>query len=148
MGHASADEAADLAAWVGFYKQHRNLLHTGTVINADHQDPAIWISGVVSPDQSQALFGVVALRRSDTWPPGPVLLPGLDPDRSYRLEVIDPSRPDRAWRPAQLPEWVENTQVVPGLVLAQAGVQLISLRPESSYLISVTAVPAAAKGAM
>jgi alpha-galactosidase len=134
------EETADLAAWVRFYKQHRGLLHTGTVVNADHPDPAIWISGVVSPDRSRALFGVAALRRSDTWPPGPVRLPGLDPDRGYRIEVAGPSPSDQAWRPSELPDWVKDAQVVPGLVLAQAGVQLIALRPESGYLISATAV--------
>ena len=69
-------------ARVRFYKRHRGLLHTGTVVNADHPDPAIWISGVVSPDRSRAL-----------------------------------------------PDWVKDTQVVPGLVLAQAGFSFIALRP-------------------
>ena len=140
LRNTGEEETADLAAWLRFYKQHRDLLHTGTVVNADHPDPAIWISGVVSTDRSRALFGVAALRRSDTWPPGPVLLPGLDPDRSYRIEVAGPSRPDQVWRSSELPDWVEGAQVVPGLVLAQAGVQLIALRPESGYLISATAV--------
>lgn len=132
------EETADLAGWIEFHKRHRDLLHTGTVVNADHPDPAIWISGVVAPDRSRALFGVAALRRSATWPPGPVQLPGLDPDRRYRIEVAERSLPDRA-RASQLPEWVLDAQVVSGQVLQRAGVQLIALQPESSYLISVTA---------
>src|SRR3546814_4650958 len=39
LARATADETRDLAAWVEFYKRHRDLLHTGDLVRADGSDP-------------------------------------------------------------------------------------------------------------
>ena len=66
---ASQDELARLQQWVGLYRQHRDLLHHGDVVVADHPDPAIWVHGVVAKDRREAIFGIEAVDRSTTWPP-------------------------------------------------------------------------------
>ena len=98
-------ELDELTRWVALHKQVRGLLHSGVVVNADHPDPAIWISGVIAQDAREALFEVTAIKRSVTWPPGRARLPGLDPQTLYdvQVEAISmadlgecPSRPGRA----------------------------------------------------
>jgi alpha-galactosidase len=93
------------------------LLHSGTVVNADHPDPDIWISGVAASDGSEALYGVTAIRRSVTWPPGRVLLPGLDPDRTYQVQVEPISWSGLA--EVSIPVWVLDGLELTGRVLSR-----------------------------
>jgi alpha-galactosidase len=122
-----------LARWVEFHKQVRGLLHTGTVVNADHPDPAIWASGVVSQDQREALFGITAVSRSITWPPGRMRLPGLEADRVYSVSVepISAGAMDQRLRP----EWTRSEVKLTGRILARTGVELLPIPPEHSYLV-------------
>ena len=48
LTRATAEERADLAAWVGLYKRFRGLLHSGRSVNLDHPDPALLVRGVVA----------------------------------------------------------------------------------------------------
>jgi len=138
LTRASEAELAELGDWIAFYKAHRGLLHTGDVVRGDHPDPAVWLNGVVAADRSEALYAVTAVDRSDTWPPGRVRLPGLDPDRTYRVAPAGPG--------ADLPElwshpaWWAAGCVLTGRVLAQVGVQVPPLRPETLALIHARAV--------
>jgi alpha-galactosidase len=132
-------ELTELGEWVAFHKQVRGLLHSGTVVNADHPDTAIWVSGVVAADASEALYGVTAVRRSVTWPPGRVRLPGLDPDRTYRVRVEPISQSALTY--VHLPSWVKAGGVdLTGRVLASAGIEILPIHPEHSYLLRLTSV--------
>ena len=109
---ASQDELARLRQWVGLYRQHRDLLHNGDVVVADHPDPAIWVHGVVAQDRREAIFGIEAVDRSTTWPPGRVRLPGLEPDRRYRLTPLPPA--DRYPGANQFPGWWDGGVTMSG----------------------------------
>ncbi|ENB28711.1 alpha-galactosidase domain protein, partial [Escherichia coli BCE008_MS-01] len=52
-------------------------------------DAATQVQGVVSPDQSQALFLVSQLAMPDHPLPGALRFPGLAPQARYRLRVVD-----------------------------------------------------------
>ncbi len=133
-----ADELAELGRWVGLHKQLRRLLHSGTVVHADHPDPAITLHGVVAVDQAEAVFAVTALARSTTWPPGPARLPGLDPERRYAAR-LEPALDERLLsRPT--PVWMDDGVVLSGQVLATSGLELAPMHPEQSYLLLLTAV--------
>lgn|GEM_PF-2561391 len=121
------------------YKRSRDLLHHGTVVVADHPDPAIWVHGVVAPDQSEAIYGVEAVSRSTTWPPGRVRLPGLHPDRRYRVGPLPPG--DRYPRANQLPDWWVGGVTMSGRVLDTVGVKIPAMYPEYLHLIRATEVP-------
>ncbi|WP_203919460.1 alpha-galactosidase [Rugosimonospora africana] len=129
----SPEEFAQLAAWVAFYREHRHLLHGGTVVNADHPDDAIWVSGVVSPDHREAWYGVATLRRSVTWPPGPARLPGLAEEVRYVATLPDGIQPAATGMP--LPEWTRAPRAMTGAVLGRAGVALPRLLPETGQVI-------------
>ncbi len=134
---ASAADLSRLRRWVDAYKQHRKLLHSGDVVVADHPDIAVWVQGVVSKDRSEAIFGVVTVDRSTTWPPGRVRLPGLDPERRYQLTPLPPA--DRYPGAVQLPAWWEGAVTLSGRVLAHVGVQIPAMFPEYAHLIRASA---------
>jgi len=85
-------------------------------VRADLPDPAFALHGVVAADKSEALFCFVALATSASERPGAVRLPGLDPDRRYRV----------------------NDLTLTGRALAQAGLQMPLLDPEQALLIEVS----------
>ena len=72
------------------------MLHTGTVVHADHPDPAATVSGIVAADRGAALFSYVQQTTGATDHPAPIRLCGLDPERRY---LADCSRAGRAGRP-------------------------------------------------
>jgi alpha-galactosidase len=83
-----AADLAELKGWIAFHKRHRELLHSGTVVNADTDGLAV--HGVVAEDQSRALFSVTLLERSMVWPLELIPFPGLAPDRNYRPRLVSP----------------------------------------------------------
>lgn len=134
---ASDSDRGAVATWVSLHKELRTLLHTGRVVVADHPDPAIWVNGVVAADGTDAVYGIVTVDRSVTWPPGRVRLPGLDPNRRYQLSPVYPA--DFYPEAAHVPEWWDKGLRLPGQVLATAGVQIPSMFPQYLHLIRATA---------
>jgi alpha-galactosidase len=130
---ASDEDLEQVAAWVRLYRDLRGLLHTGTVVVGDHPDPAVWVSGVVAGDGADAVFQIVTVGRSLTWPPGRVRLPGLDPDRRYRLSPLEPAA--HSGDPAREPPWWSVGAVLTGRLLGTVGVQVPALQPERLVLL-------------
>ncbi|WP_254185208.1 alpha-galactosidase [Nocardioides panacis] len=141
LAAAGPEERARLRAWVAAHRSLRDLLHTGTVVHADHDDPALWVHGVVAPDRGRAVYALVQTATSVQAPAGVVRLPGLDPDATYRLAPLAPG--DRVEGPATspLPWWPTGVEL-PGRVLGSAGVQAPTLHPERLVLVQATRTPA------
>ncbi|MFI9010107.1 alpha-galactosidase [Actinosynnema sp. NPDC053489] len=139
---ASEEDLARLRAWVALYKELRPLLHTGVSVHGDHPDPAVEVHGVVAEDGSDAVFAIVALATSASYPPGPVRLPGLSPDTRYHVRPLPPGDvPDGNadnWG-VRLPWWRDGV-TLPGRALSTAGVQAPVLHPERLVLVRATAV--------
>lgn len=131
---ATPAERAELAEWVALHKRHRRLLHTGRVVRVDQPDPALHVHGVVAADRSEALFAVVTTATTVWSPPGPIRLPGLDPEASYRVTPLthDVERHGPGRRTA--PWWATGT-VLTGRTLAVVGVQAPAQQPERSALV-------------
>jgi alpha-galactosidase len=138
---ATDRERAELAAWVAFYKQVRELVHTGTVVRAAPYDPSFAVHGVVAPDRSDALFALVQLTTPETSVPGVVRLPGLDPARRYRVR-LQPPGDTPAVRGLRPPAWLADGVTLPGAVLEHVGVAAPALFPEQLLLVRAEAVPA------
>ncbi|WP_240796726.1 alpha-galactosidase [Streptomyces sp. RFCAC02] len=139
----SADPAdvARLREWVTLYKDLRGLLHTGTSVHADHADPAYEVHGVVADDLSDAVYAVVAHGTSEMYPPGPLRLPGLDPEAVYHVRPLPPGDvPDgnaHRWG-VPLPWWTPEGVHLPGRALEAAGLQAPVLFPERLILLRAT----------
>jgi alpha-galactosidase len=131
------DERAQLRAAIAVFKRLRGLLHSGEVVRADHPDPAALVHGVVG--EGEALFTYVQLTTSACELPGPVRLPGLTPDRSYRVTPLTLAG-GPAITSAQPPLWLADGEItLTGRALGSAGLQLPALAPEQALLLHLTA---------
>jgi len=140
ISSATPEERDALAGAIAFYKEARGLLHGGDVVRADHPDPFALVHGVVARDRSEALFCLVQLATSAEAVPGRVRLPGLDPERRYRVAVVEPAGAPSTMARAEPPWTDDKAAVLSGRVLAHVGVQPPILRPEQAWLLRLEAV--------
>ncbi len=124
-----------LKAGIALHKQHRNLLHTGDFHRLD--TPAhVNAIGVVAPDQSEALFSWCNLTGHRETLPGRMFFVGLDPKRTYRVNIIWPS----PVRSRTSPSIVEAAKLdgdgitVPGEALMHMGLQIPLMNPETCLI--------------
>jgi alpha-galactosidase len=134
-------EKKAVAGWIDTYKTHRALLHSGDVVRADPSDPARWVHGVVAADASAALFAVVAMAAAHDAVPAPALLPGLDPERSYRVEPLKLGAWPRTVQDAMPPWWERGGVTMSGRMLAAVGIPMPLLAPEQALVLRVEALP-------
>ncbi|WP_433303627.1 alpha-galactosidase [Actinoplanes sp. CA-030573] len=135
-------EVERLAAWVRLYRELRGLLHSGTVVRADHPDPALWVHGVVAADRSEAVYALVAMTTGVVSPPGRVRLPGLEPDAVYRLAPLAPGDQPQGPTRHALRWWADGVELT-GRMLAVTGVQAPVQFPERLVLVraSLASIP-------
>jgi alpha-galactosidase len=138
MTTVTDDERAEVAAWVALHRELRPLLHHGRQVRADSPDPTLHLEGVVAADGTDALFRLVSLAHSPTWPAAPVVLPGLDPSRTYDVRLQPPGDAP-AGDPAG-PAWMRSGVRLPGRVLAEVGVQPPLIAAEDLVLVRAQAV--------
>ena len=136
---ATAEDLRTLTAWVAYYKDVRGLIHTGTTVRRALEGGDLWLHGAVSPERDRALYEVVLRERHVTWPLGRVRLPGLHPDREYRVTVGGPGALP-AYDPRVHPSWYRGGTVLTGAVLNEIGVHVPALDPDTSVLIDVEVV--------
>jgi alpha-galactosidase len=135
----SPEERSELAAWVGLYKEIRDLVGSGSVVRGDHPDPGLLVTGVVSPDRSEGVFVVATVATSQTHVPVPVRLPGLDSSRRYEVRQI---ASDQGGPQVDLAaSWLDGGPlVVSGAILGAAGVRLPVMAPESARVLRLRSV--------
>ncbi|MHA6522822.1 alpha-galactosidase [Tessaracoccus sp. G1721] len=163
LRQASESELEELTEWVAFHKEHRSLLHGGDLVRLDFPDESLTATGVVAPDRSRAIFSYAAVSTSVTSLRGRLRMPGLDPKRRYRVSpalvgrVPSGLRPPSWWgvkrdmttetvdlthgRPPKLVPVADQAGVVlPGSVLASAGLMEASVHPDHALIYLVEAV--------
>jgi len=137
---AGEADQASLTQLIADHKRLRSLLHTGTVVNADHPDPAATVHGVVATDRSAAVFCYAQLTMSLPEIPAPAILVGLDPDRTYRVVPLMPVGPSALVERVP-PPWLSAGEVtLTGRMLSTVGLPMPVLRPEQALLLEVSAV--------
>ena len=161
LAQATESELAGLAEWIAFYRERRDLLHGGDLVRMDDVDPTLWVSGVIAPDRTRALYSLAYLGRSSEGPLGRITLRGLDPDRRYRVRPLALGDPAGGYR---VPPWFAGAATVPtgtdgvtplsralapddvegvvlsGRALATAGLAAPLSYPDRVWLLDVTAV--------
>ena len=90
LTEASADDLAELGGWIALYKRHRALIHAGRMVRIDTPDDTAWMYGVVAADRSAALMSYVQLDEPVNDQPAALRVPGLDPQRRYRVTEVTP----------------------------------------------------------
>lgn len=134
---SSLDEAAmdEVREWVSLHKSLRPLLHSGEVVRADLPDPAMQVEGVVADSRGDAVYRVALLDFPLTEPAGRITLPGLDPDRVYRVELLVPRH--AAW--PESPEWVKGVDLS-GRALEEVGLIAPRMPVDSLAIVRATAL--------
>jgi alpha-galactosidase len=132
---ASPAELAELADWIEFHKQHRELLHGGRVVRLDHPDETLVMHGVVAPDQSEAIYCHAVAACGAVVSPGRIRFPGLDPVRRYRVEPMLTRHLPAGTQPAAWWPGIEMS----GALLDTAGLMAPLLRPEHAVIYHVAA---------
>jgi alpha-galactosidase len=164
LAEASTDELTELAEWISFYKEHRELLMAGDLVRMDVASDELIVHGVIAPDRSRAIFAMVTMASSTASVGPPLRLRGLDPDRRYRLRpvIVGPApsglAPPRWWGgdfrapdPAQdgAPGYGHNHRpwgvefpgaVFSGAALAQVGVAAPIVHPDQAVLLRADAI--------
>ena len=126
---------------IDLHKKHRALLHNGDVFRLDSA-PQLIASGVIARDKSEALYSVAYVASDAKVLPGRFQFTGLDPQRSYRLQLIWPSD----WQAIKGPSAIETLDlngegaIFSGAALVHGGLQLPHAFPETCLLFYVAAV--------
>ncbi|WP_277212663.1 alpha-galactosidase [Isoptericola croceus] len=136
LTRATPEDLEAVTRWVRLVKEVRPLVATGTTVRADTDDDC-WVHGLVTPDAREALFAVVTRAATRAAVPAPLLLPGLDARRTYRVERVDLAKPPLVVGDALPPWWAAGTAELPGTVLTEVGLPLPPLAPEQGVLLRV-----------
>jgi alpha-galactosidase len=118
----SEAERATLARMIALHKSHRARLHGGRLVRLSHPEPGL--AALMAVDPEGALVSAVQLDLPRTASPAPLRLAGLEEAASWRVRLLNPSpRPEASMKRAPaLADGAES--LVPGRVLAQAGLPL------------------------
>jgi len=121
---------------IDFYKQHRSLIHRGDFVRVDHPDDTIDIRGVLSADGEEGLFSVSRLRSGPSNHSAPLRLP-VDVNTEYTVSLVHLGSTRWALH-RELPHWVNQKEfTVSGAVLADVGLPMPALLPESSFILEL-----------
>ncbi|HXR45135.1 MAG TPA: alpha-galactosidase [Pseudolysinimonas sp.] len=141
VSSATPEEREELAEAIAYYRRRRPLLHSGRLVHADDRDPSSSLYGVVSHDRADAVFVVAQLAAAPFERVDAAVLPGLDPDRLYRVRLGLPLDP-RAAADRGAPSWLAEGGVLEltGAALGELGIPMPSLLPEHAIVLDVEAV--------
>jgi alpha-galactosidase len=89
------------------------------------------------------LFALVSTRTAFAERPGRIAIPGLEPERKYRIEAIFPAPGDADYAhnftQVQPPAWLAAGAEASGRFLAEVGLPMPVLNPEHALLLRFTA---------
>jgi alpha-galactosidase len=137
---ATEHELEVIKSWVALYKRKRGLMHSGKAIRVDHPDQNSFIYGVIAHDKSEALFAVAARDMSQSIFPAMARIPGLDPDRIYKVRAIEDAGVGKTMQRGY-PGWMLTSEgiTMSGSELATIGLRPPILAPENAILIEISA---------
>jgi alpha-galactosidase len=129
----SDKEKGGLRSAIEFYKSQRDFLHSAQFVRVDHPDSSIDIRGVYSG--GQGLFAVTRLHSGPSNHSAPLRFPMFKDAGEVLVRVVPLGTPRWALH-RKLPQWISNqSEIMSGSMLANIGLPMPSLMPESSFLI-------------
>jgi alpha-galactosidase len=130
----------ELKEAISLYKQHRKLLHSGSMVRLDTQSYLNGV-GVVSTDQTEALFSVAFLTSHASVLPDRVYFAGLDCKLDYRVQLVAPEGGSSARSPSIMEalDLRRGGAIVSGDALMKLGMQLPVSNPQTVLLFHLMA---------
>lgn len=132
INEADAQETETLKAYINFYKKHRDLLHSGSVVRSDEIVGNAHLYGTVALDKKEAIFTYMQLTSLDNFGPLLTTFDGLDKETTYKVTVIEDLSADE-FTQKRAPGWWPALNLT-GDQLAHIGLQLPVLKPETGLL--------------
>ncbi|HDY7975025.1 TPA: alpha-galactosidase [Vibrio vulnificus] len=121
--------------YIKLHKMLRPLLHSGRTWRIPTDDKAHQIHAVVANDQSQAVVMIAQLAMPTNSLSGHLRVPGLDPQATYRVTVLDkPSNYDDIVN--YQPAWTESGCELSGAWCEEVGLTMPILDAESAMLVT------------
>ena len=125
---------------IDFYKENREFLHSERFARLDHPDASIDIRGVYSADYPAGLFAVTRLQSGPSNHSAPLRFPMMKDAGDVFVNIIHLGPPRYALH-RELPQWISDPpEMMSGTMLANVGLPMPSLLPESSFLIQISQV--------
>ena len=132
------DELDALAEVIELHRRFRSLLHGGDTVRFDTEKPYV-AHGVYAHDRSEGLISFAVTSSAPSLTPPPLLLPGLEPARRYR--VVHLPLPSEGRGPNRSTVgWLAEGVIATGGLLGSVGLQLPALHPETALLLHLRAV--------
>jgi alpha-galactosidase len=132
------EELDRLRGGIACYRRLRGLLHTGALSHPDTGDAGAVATAVVSDDLGHAVVRVARHATGDRALATALRVPGLDPERRYRVEPVRELPVPRGLDEAP-PPWLARGLQLPGSVIAEVGLQLPLLAPGEALVLEITA---------
>ena len=135
----SDQEKETLAQHIALYKEHRALIHDGQFSCYLGDDPGVTVWQSTARDGPEALVLAARADQASALISTPLRLKQLDPKRRYTLNLIRPW-PEPAWRFLGEKDPWRGPVEADGAVLAEIGLRLPLIHPETAWLIHLRAV--------
>ncbi|MFT9057885.1 MAG: alpha-galactosidase [Bifidobacterium aquikefiri] len=136
---ASQDDLDELAAWITWYKEHREFLHGGNYHRFDIVDPSVTGYGVVSNDGSRAIIAHVQEEESPSNRGSYMRIAGLDPQGKYCVQWTGPEAAKAALESLD-PYGPFGKAEVSGSFLESVGIRMPRCNPETIRLFEIRRV--------
>lgn len=131
----TSEERNYLKTWANYYKENRQLIHTGRMVRVDYPNESAFVHGIVAQDKSRAIFAFATLAGIPGQTPAALRFAGLEADAKYRVKIVEPAgAPQYVHR--KMPTWLSGVELT-GEALARIGVRPPILAPENAILIEV-----------
>jgi alpha-galactosidase len=130
----SEEERKLLKGFSDYYKQQRSLIHSGRMVRSE-VDSSSFVYGVVSKDQTRAVFAYVTLAASAGSRPNAITIPGLNPNKLYSVKAVFPAGEPTYIQRTQVP-WLVGIEIS-GEALSSLGLRPPVLNPENAMLIEI-----------
>ncbi|MEY3561168.1 MAG: hypothetical protein RL068_320 [Actinomycetota bacterium] len=134
----SPEELSHLKSWASYYKENRDLIHSGDMVRVDRSDDTSFVYGVVSKDKSRAIFAYAALGTQGGSRPTGIRFASLDPAKNYRVKAVFPAGEPKYLQRAQV-QWLEGV-TLSGAALCSMGLRAPILFPDNAFLIEIEAI--------
>ena len=129
-----------LKAGIALYKRHRELIHSGRFWRGETSANTN-LFGCVSDSADEALYSYAVLDTEVPTLPQRVTFPGLDPNKSYRVQMVWPLHNPSVSSPSIIDaaDLQGEGIVVPGSALAQHGIQPPLVHPDTCLIFHLQA---------
>lgn len=129
----SIEDQQELRVYAKCYKRNRGWISESASWVVPTRDKALFVQGLVSKDQSSALWSIITKQSLNTVAPERIRLLGLDANKAYTINVIGMD----ALKPfcKKYPAWIDSEHAFNGLDLMSIGLSLPVMPAQTALLL-------------